>query len=115
VAARAAYRRLNALDPQAMTKAVEYTAGEYAAEDDFVDAFMSRIVALIPGRDRIRDSFAFEVELRYVPLPSLLAQDLAEKERIEAQREMERLEEEMKRDSLWREVRLEQEAARERQ
>jgi len=109
VAARAAYRRLNALDPEAMSN------GEYAAEDDFVDAFMSRIVALIPSRDRIRDSFAFEVELSYVPLPSLLAEDLAEAERIRAQREMERLEEEMKRDSLWRNIRLEEEAARERQ
>jgi len=117
VAARAAYRRLNALDPQAMSN------GEYRAEapsracreDDFVDAFMSRIVALIPSRDRIRDSFAYEVELSYVPLPSLLAEDLAEAERIQARREMERLEEEMKRDSLWREIRLEEEAARERQ
>jgi hypothetical protein len=109
VAARAAYRRLNALDPEAMTN------GEYAAEDDFVDAFMDRIVALIPSRDHIRDSFAFEVELSYVPLPSLLAEDLAETERIKAEREMERLEEEMKRDSLWRNIRLEEEAARERQ
>jgi len=109
VAARAAYRRLNALDPQAMSN------GEYQAEDEFVDAFMSRIIALIPGRERIRDSFAYEVELSYVPLPSLLAEDLAEAERIQAQREVERLEEELQRDSVWREVRLEEEAARERQ
>jgi len=55
------------------------------------------------------------VELSYVPLPSLLAEDLAEAERIQAQREVERLEEELQRDSLWREIRLEEEAARERQ
>lgn len=109
VTARAAYRRLNALDPEAMTN------GEYHEEDEFVDAFMSRIVSLIPGRDHIRDSFAYEVDLSYVPLPSLLAEDLAERERIQAEREMERLEEEMQRDSLWRNIRLEEEAARERQ
>jgi len=43
---------------------------------------MSRIVALIPGRERIRESFAYEVDLSYVPLPSLLAEDLAEAERM---------------------------------
>jgi len=81
VAARAAYRRLRALHPDAVQE---------VGESEFARRFVEEISRHIPSRQAFYDSFYFEAELEYIPLPSLLAQEQAEVERIELQRRLER-------------------------
>jgi hypothetical protein len=107
-AARAAYRRANALHPLTMTR------DELRDETIFVDSFARRIRRLIPTASQIYDSFAWEEELSYIPLPSLLASDEAETERLRIEAERQRLEAELARDDLWREVAIRDEADRAR-
>jgi hypothetical protein len=61
-----------------------------ADEAQFVDEFVERIRALIPSKKEIVDSFGFEIELGYIPLPSLLAEDEAQADRVRAKRDAER-------------------------
>ena len=61
-------------------------------EAQFVEAFMGRIRALIPTREEICASFLYDVELSYIPLPSLLAQDEAAADRIRLDRLKDRTE-----------------------
>ena len=51
----------------------------------FVERFTEKIKRLIPTRQQIHDSFAWEREYTYIPLPSLLAEDVAEAERTKEQ------------------------------
>jgi hypothetical protein len=88
IAARVAYKRLIKLNSRALV-----IDGKRLNEDQFVDAFMERIKSAIPTRDEVYASFAYETELSFIPLPSLLASDAAEKERIENAREVERVKE----------------------
>ena len=76
VAARAAYRRLRRLDPDAVAELDEET---------FAERFVAEIARQIPSRDDFTASFYFDVELEYVPLPSLLAEEQAEAGRIQAE------------------------------
>ena len=76
LAARAAYRRLRALHPEAVREVGE---GEFAAR------FAGEVSRHIPSQETFYDSFYFDVELEYVPLPSLLAEEQAEAERIRAE------------------------------
>jgi hypothetical protein len=76
VAARAAYRRLRRLDPEAVAE---------IGEGDFVSRFVERISRQIPSADEFYGSFYFAVEIQYVPLPSLLAEEQAEADRVHAQ------------------------------
>lgn len=107
-AARAAYRRRMALDGRALRKAD-------ITEPAFVQAFVSAIAALIPSRERIYEAWGFEFSLSYVPLPSLLADDKAEAERINAQRDTERAQEQAARDKIWLEMSATEAASRKRQ
>ena len=66
VTAGAAYKRLKALDPQAL---------KGISEPVFVQKFMDGIVAMIPSKEKIEASFGYEVDLSYIPLPSLIAED----------------------------------------
>ena len=95
VAAQGAYRRLKALHPEALER--------FPNVDAFVEAFVQGIQVHIPPAEVIRDSFYFETELRYVPLPSLMAEEWAERERIEAQAaaERERLELQLQVEREW--------------
>lgn len=68
-AARIAYKRRTKLQPG---QDFDY---RITGEDQFVELFMQRIRQLIPSADQIFDSFAYEVDLTYIPLPSLLAAD----------------------------------------
>ena len=61
-----------------------------ADEAQFVDEFVERIRALIPSRKDIVDSFGFEIEIGYIPLPSLLSEDEAQADRVRAKRDAER-------------------------
>jgi hypothetical protein len=110
VAARDAYRRLRRLDPDAVTE---------IGEGEFVARFVERIACAIPLRERFSGSFYYEVELEYIPLPSLLAEEEAEASRIRAQAraEQERLElaQQLERERAWAEearIRAGVEAAR---
>jgi hypothetical protein len=96
VAARAAYRRLQALHPGAVQ---ELGPGEFAVR------FVEEVSRQIPSREAFYASFYFDVELEYVPLPSLLAEEQAEAERIRAQARMEQERREMQlrleRERVW--------------
>ena len=85
VVARESHRRLAMLNPASLVR-----DGAPISEDAFVDAFMARIRSAIPTRQAVYHSFDYTVELAYIPLPSLLARDLAETERIQAQAQIER-------------------------
>jgi hypothetical protein len=107
-AARVAYRRRMSLDGRALRKA-------NVTEETFVQAFVSAIAALIPSRERIRDAWGFDVSLSYVPLPSLLADDQAEADRINVQRDAERSQEQAEQDKVWLEMSVTEAASRKRQ
>lgn len=78
-AARVAYRRYNKL------AGASDDDHHYSSEDDFIDAFVARIRTLIPSKEVISNSFSFEVALAFVPLPSLLAEDEAQADRVRAE------------------------------
>jgi hypothetical protein len=77
LAARGAYRRLLALHPEAVSR---------YSEAEFVSLFVATIKEHLPSAVTIRESFYFDVSLSYVPLPSMLAADAAEAERIDRER-----------------------------
>lgn len=79
--ARTAWRTLRQLDKSKMTLA------EYDKEDLFVDRFIARVTALLPTPEYVGASFSYERQLRYIPLPDLLAKEEADAKvyRAEAQ------------------------------
>lgn len=83
-AARVAYKRRNKLQPG---QDLDWRINR---EDDFVEAYMARLRLLIPTKDQIAASFAYEVELAYIPLPSLLAADRQNATEIAVANEAER-------------------------
>ena len=87
-----AYARLRNLRPSLL----RLRTGRTLTEAEFVSRFVNRVVEAIPDRQTIHDSFAYETELSYIPLPSLLEQDLLERERIAAQRRAEEEEERLR-------------------
>ncbi len=96
LAAHGAYDRLKVLHPEHLER--------FANQKAFVKAFIQGIQAHLQPANFIGNSFYFEIGLRYIPLPSLLAEDWAEKQRIEAEATTERLqvwaEQELVRDQL---------------
>lgn len=68
--AKAAYQRNQALRKQEVD------------EPKFVDRFMSHIEGLIPSPERIYGSFGYEVELKFVPLPSDFEKDIARADKV---------------------------------
>lgn len=114
VAARQAYSRMKQLYPGGMQ--------EFKSEDHFVEIFTGNIRAHIASKEEIRRSFYFETEIRYVPLPSLLAEEKAEAQHIrdmallahnraEYQQQLEQEEFQAERDRIWAETRAAQSAA----
>jgi Protein of unknown function (DUF3150) len=77
--ARNSWRYLGALDPDSMT------SEERREEQSFVRLFISRIFAKVPTKEAIYESFGFEAVPEMVPLPSLLAEDTAARDRIIAE------------------------------
>ena len=82
-AARQAYRRLSKLTPRFKS------SESFIDEDGFVDKFLDNITASIPNKERLRASFVFDIDVSYIPLPSLIAKDMAEAKRIQAGSEAE--------------------------
>ena len=119
-AARAAFRRAKALDPAEGETEFRTSSARSMSRQDlldealFVTTFVRRITAQIPTEQQIYDSFGWEEEYTYIPLPSLLAEDAAEKDRIQAERATERQREELERDDLWRTITIRDEADRAR-
>lgn len=83
MAAAEAYNRLRLLSPDQISK--------FKSQAEFVDTFVNNVTAHIESAIVIRESFYFNVELKYIPLPSLLAEDQAEAERIAGEAETNRL------------------------
>ncbi len=77
-----AYERLLKLDPELL----QSERGTISAAE-FVRRYLARVESVIPDRETVRQSFAYETALSYIPLPSLLAEDLAHKEQVDADRE----------------------------
>lgn len=63
---RDAYRRKKGL---ASSEELEILS----TESTFVERFVNRIISRLPTADEIATSFRFDIELSYIPLPSLLA------------------------------------------
>jgi len=78
-AAHMAYRRLAQISPAALKDQDEET---------FVVTFVTNILARIPSKNEIYTSFGFELELLYIPLPSLLAEDAARAQGIRIQTDL---------------------------
>lgn len=78
-AARQAYGRLSKLKPGFKS------SNDFIEEEEFVDKFLDSITALIPSKERLSASFVFDINVSYIPLPSLLEKDLADAERIRAE------------------------------
>ena len=86
VAAHNAYDRLARVAPSVL-KAED---GHRLTRDEFVHQYVTRALLKMPTREQVYASFAYTVQLSYIPLPSMLARDIAEKERVEAARLLER-------------------------
>lgn len=78
-AARAAYARLCRLTPRFKN------SRDYIDELTFVQGFVDRIEELIPDREKVRKSYGFDIRISFIPLPSLIAKDLASAEKIRMQ------------------------------
>ncbi len=90
-AAHSAYKRLLKLNRASLGG---------ISEDTFVASFIDRIRQAIPSREEVVASFAYETEINYIPLPSLLAADEAETQRVQAKRDRERRAESIEQDAL---------------
>jgi hypothetical protein len=112
-AAGGTYRRLKRMHPRAVRR---------LTEDAFVETFLAGIEASLQSATAIRESFYFDVELRYVPLPSLLAEEQAqadvaeaqaraEVERLQGLRRLEEEREQAEREKIWEETRAARSAA----
>lgn len=56
------------------------TTGE--GKEEFIQAYIQYIQNEMPTREEITNSFEYEVELGYIPLPSLLARDMDEADHV---------------------------------
>lgn len=79
--------------------------------EDFCDRFVERILSHIPSAEAIRASFSFDVELLYVPLPDLLAEQNAAAQIIEERATTEAAHEQAERERVWERRRMEAYAA----
>lgn len=86
-AARAAWRRFRTLKKE-VDGCTEGESDFALDENVFVERYVARLRALVPSAEEIRASFAYEVHLSYVPLPSILAQDTRQAAWIQAEREV---------------------------
>lgn len=81
--AHRAYRRLVKLTPR-------FKSSEgYIDEDGFAGKFLDGITASIPSKDHLRASLGFEINVSFIPLPSLISRDMAEAKRLQAEADTE--------------------------
>lgn len=125
LAARSAYNRLKELSPEKLAN--------FKNEDAFTETFIEGIKSHLWDATAIRESFYFNTELHYIPLPSLLAEEAAEQQRLqdeaaaehqrlrdimdtahlkaENERRLEREQFQAQQDRIWAETRAAQSAA----
>lgn len=86
-----AYRIANKLTPDAKSIAelLKYE-NDLAKMDAFVDAYVQRMLAELPTREAVKASFTWAMEYRYIPLPDILAQELANAQIAESEVEISR-------------------------
>lgn len=53
-----------------------------SGKEEFIQAYVSYIQSEMPTREEVADAFEYEVELGYIPLPSLLARDMDEADHV---------------------------------
>jgi hypothetical protein len=51
-------------------------------KEEFIQAYVAYIQSEMPTREEVADAFEYEVELGYIPLPSLLARDIDEADHV---------------------------------
>lgn len=101
-AARRAYRNLRQLSPDLASM----------SETSFVEGFVKRVLVMVPPRQTVRESFRFEWDIYYIPLPSLLEQDMAEAERVKQEALQLRHEADLARQRDYQQLQAEREMAR---
>lgn len=65
------------------SRLVALTGENGSSPDEWATNFANGIVAQIPSKEQIRSSFIFDVELTYIPLPDMLAQEEAAAQAIQ--------------------------------
>jgi hypothetical protein len=63
---------------------------ELPPKEEFVKRFVKAAVNLMPDRDEIYTSWVYETEMFHVPMPSMMAEDLAKKQKVEEEAALER-------------------------
>jgi hypothetical protein len=89
-----AYKKLAVTAWQIITQGT--AAEETEAPQDFIDSFVDRIVSQIPSPEQIKEKFTFEWTPAYVQLPSEIAADAAEAQRIRQEWELTELDKEIR-------------------
>lgn len=99
--ARAAYRREY---ERVQASGARSTTVERYTESQFVAMYVDAILDAIPGPEEVYQSFDYQVDLTYIPLPSLIAEEEAnaqiEYDRVKAEREKNALEIRMRQEVL---------------
>jgi len=85
---------------QAYKRYVRLKSDTTYTEEMYVERFITRILQTRPSREQVRDSFRIEIGINFIPLPSLLAEDIEKAKLIGIETEQSRLEIEMRRDVL---------------
>jgi len=84
--AATAYDQLKGLNSPVLA-----TNGKVSSRAAFVAGYVTNIESLVPPLEQVMESFGFSVGLTYIPLPSHLAADQMEREKIEAKRALAQL------------------------
>lgn len=108
------YGRLRKLNPKSLLKPGLPSSADANDERnlievaDYVTDFVKRIESHIPTAEQIKDSFSFGIELFYIPLPDLLAEEEAAARLIQERATTAAAEEAARRDLIREQKRLEQ-------
>jgi hypothetical protein len=58
------------------------------SRESFVEVYLDRVRAKMPSKEDVREGFKYVADLNFIPLPSLLARDVGEADRIYRERAM---------------------------
>lgn len=90
IQARIAFNNLSKINQELFADTMSYDE----AEDRFINDFLNNITAMIPPASEIEASYAFDWELRFIPLPDMIEQGIGYDPSV--QREYEALEHDRK-------------------
>ena len=77
------YRRL----AEGIWNQIAASGGRVSSREVFISRFLTEIECRIPTDEAIRKGFSYEMRLSYIPLPSQVAQDALEADRVDHERE----------------------------